>query len=64
MEFSVMRAERTAKWISGTTVHLMPFTTLLQNNPCMCEIKLSKIKGKWIVLLYLIHYYFLKTEVG
>lgn len=64
MAFSVVRAEKTAKWISRTTVHLMPFTTLLQNNPCTCEIKLSKTKGKCIVLLYFIHYYFFKTEVG
>lgn len=55
---------KTAKWTSGTTVHLMPFTTLLQNNPCICEINLPKIKWKSIVLLDLIYYYFFKTEVG
>ena len=37
---------------------------LSKNNPCVCEIKLLKTKGKCIVLLYLIHYYFFKTEVG
>lgn len=64
MELSVMRAEKTAKWISDTTVHFMPSTTLLQNNPCICEIKLSKRKGKCIAQLHLICYYFFKTEVG
>lgn len=56
--------DKTAKRTSGTTVHLMPFTTLLQNNPCICEINLSKIKGKSIVLLDLIYYCFFKTEMG
>ena len=48
-------ANKTAKRTSGTTVDLMSSAALLQNNPSICELKVSKIKGKFIILLELIY---------
>lgn len=59
-------ANKTAKWTSGTTVYLMPSAALLQNNPCICELNVPKIKVKFIILLELIDIplLFFKIEQG
>lgn len=36
---------------SGLQVTQKTSATLLQNNPCICELKVLKIKGKFIILL-------------